>query len=127
MDGTSGVTQAAIPPGAGFVYNFTVPADQSGTFWYHAHSGVHRADGMYGGLIVHQPAPISTVRGLIARESAGYSYDKELLLLVGDWYHRPADRVLAWYMRAGSFGNEVWVVLLKYVAANPCSQCPTRS
>ncbi|RMJ22435.1 Multicopper oxidase [Aspergillus sp. HF37] len=106
MDGTSGVTQAAISPGDAFVYNFTIPADQSETFWYHAHSGVHRADGMYGGLIVHQPAPKSTVRGLVARESAGYNYDKELLLLVGDWYHRPADQVLAWYMRAGSFGNE---------------------
>lgn len=81
---------------------------------------------MYGGLIVHRPAPKSTVRGLIARESARYDYDKELLLLVGDWYHRPADQVLAWYMRAGSFGNEVWVVLLKSVAANPCSQCLTR-
>lgn len=106
MDGTSGVTQSIIPPGAEFVYNFTIPSDQSGTFWYHAHSGVHRADGLYGALIVHAPAAKSTVRGLMARENSERKYDKEHLLLIGDWYHRPADQVLSWYMRAGN-GNEV--------------------
>lgn len=106
MDGTSGVTQAVIPPGDEFVYNFTIPMDQSGTFWYHAHSGVHRADGLYGGLVVHEPAPKSTVRGLLS-QGAKYTYEKELLLLIGDWYHRPAEQVLAWYMRAASDGNEV--------------------
>jgi hypothetical protein len=42
---------------------------------------------------------------------AQYGYAKELLLLIGDWYHRPANQVLEWYMRAGSFGNEVMKVL----------------
>lgn len=104
MDGTSGVTQSVIPPGVNFVYYFTIPLDQSGTFWYHAHSGIHRADGLYGGLIVHAPAPKSTVRGLLPRESIGY--DKELLLLIGDWYHPPADLILSRYMRAASNGND---------------------
>ncbi|GLA57247.1 hypothetical protein AtubIFM55763_004094 [Aspergillus tubingensis] len=108
MDGAVGVTQRAIPPGSTFTYNFTIPTDQSGTFWYHAHSGLLRADGLYGGLIVHEPSPKSTVRGLLARadqQELG-SYDKDILLLVGDWYHRSADQVYSWYMRAGSFGNE---------------------
>lgn len=105
MDGTSGVTQTVIPPGAKFVYHFTIPLDQSGTFWYHAHSGTLRADGLYGGLIVHAPVPKATVRGLLSREAPKYS--KQLLLLIGDWYHQPADQVLAWYMRAASDGNEV--------------------
>lgn len=109
MDGAVGVTQRAIPPGSTFTYNFTIPADQSGTFWYHAHSGLLRADGLYGGLIVHQPAPKPTVRGLLSRADQNElgSYDKDILLLVGDWYHRSADQVYSWYMRAGSFGNEV--------------------
>lgn len=125
MDGTSGVTQSAISPGAEFVYRFTIPSDQSGTFWYHAHSGVHRADGLYGGLVIHAPAAKSTVRGLLARESSEYKYGEELLLLIGDWYHRPASQVLSWYMRAGSSGNEVGLPATKY-AANPCSQSRTR-
>ncbi|PYH92531.1 hypothetical protein BO71DRAFT_456948 [Aspergillus ellipticus CBS 707.79] len=108
MDGTVGVTQNPILPGTTFTYNFTIPTDQSGTFWYHAHSGLSRADGLYGGLIVHAPLPKSTVRGLLARaDNYGQeSYSEDILLLVGDWYHSPADQVYAWYMRAGSFGNE---------------------
>ncbi|PWY90011.1 laccase [Aspergillus heteromorphus CBS 117.55] len=108
MDGAVGVTQQPILPGTTFTYNFTIPMDQSGTFWYHAHAGLSRADGLYGGLIVHAPAPKSTVRGLMARadDYKQDGYTKDLLLLVGDWYHRPADQIYAWYMRAGSFGNE---------------------
>ncbi|PLB48849.1 hypothetical protein P170DRAFT_455674 [Aspergillus steynii IBT 23096] len=104
MDGVPAVTQQPISPGSTFTYHFTIPLDQSGTFWYHAHSGVMRADGLYGGLVVHAPAPKSTVRGLMARGQS--VYEKELLILVGDWYHRPAEDVLAWFMSIESFGNE---------------------
>ncbi|RAL05428.1 laccase [Aspergillus ibericus CBS 121593] len=108
MDGAVGVTQRPILPGSTFTYNFTIPADQNGTFWYHAHSGLIRADGLYGGLIVHAPSPKSTVRGLLAHadDNGHDSYSKDILLLVGDWYHRFADQVYSWYMRAASFGNE---------------------
>ena len=111
MDGAAGVSQCPIAPGGQFVYNFTIPLDQSGTFWYHAHSGLSRADGLYGGLVVHSPTSKFTVRGLMSREGVSdshhYGYQKELLLLIGDWYHRTAGEVLAWYMLPGNFGNEV--------------------
>ncbi|KAK2753874.1 hypothetical protein FQN55_000238 [Onygenales sp. PD_40] len=109
MDGTTGVTQCAIAPGKSFDYDFTIPESQSGTYWYHAHSSLQRADGLYGGLVIHRPAS-KAIRGIKSRNSASdilkYSYRKEILLLVGDWYHRPADKVLKWYLRAGSYGNE---------------------
>ncbi|KAE8355340.1 Cupredoxin [Aspergillus coremiiformis] len=66
-------------------------------------------DGLYGGFVVHAPASKSTVRGLLARHSAEfppYNYEREFLLLIGDWYHQPAGQVLAWYMSIESFGNE---------------------
>ena len=110
MDGVPGVTQNVIPPGSTFVYNLTVPNDQSGTFWYHGHTGTSRADGLYGGFVVHAPSSRPTVRGLMARDSAEslqYGYEREFLLLIGDWYHQPGDQVLAWYMSIASFGNEV--------------------
>ncbi|CAG7918927.1 unnamed protein product [Penicillium olsonii] len=109
MDGAVGVSQDPIAPGMNFVYNLTIPSSQSGTFWYHAHSGVSRADGLYGGLIVHAPASKSTLRGLASNtlsQTPGFSYDKEVLLLIGDWYHRPAQDVLDWYTDPGNFGNE---------------------
>ncbi|KAJ5131343.1 CAZyme family AA1 [Penicillium bovifimosum] len=109
MDGAAGVSQCPIASGSQFVYNLTIPSDQSGTSWYHDHSGVARVDGLYGGLVIHAPASRSTVRGLISRardEIHHYTYDKEILLLIGDWYHRPAVDVLEWYMDPGNFGNE---------------------
>ncbi|OGM46751.1 laccase [Aspergillus bombycis] len=109
MDGVPGVTQNVISPGSTFMYSLTIPHDQSGTFWYHGHTGTSRADGLYGGFVVHAPSSRPTVRGLMARDSAEslqYSYEREFLLLIGDWYHQPGDQVLAWYMSIASFGNE---------------------
>ncbi|KAJ5365689.1 hypothetical protein N7517_008575, partial [Penicillium concentricum] len=109
MDGAAGISQCPVASGGHFVYNLTIPADQSGTFWYHAHSGVSRADGLYGGLVVHEPASKETAGGLASRRREKlhrYTYDRELLLLIGDWYHRPAGDVLEGYMDPGNFGNE---------------------
>jgi FtsP/CotA-like multicopper oxidase with cupredoxin domain len=111
MDGVIGVTQCGIAPGNSSIYEFSISEEQSGTFWYHAHSAVQRADGLFGGLIVHRPVPPSAVRRMMNHRHVPdgilYQYDRELLLLIGDWYHRPARDVLAWYMRAGSLANEV--------------------
>lgn len=96
MDGAVGITQDPIPPGHTFIYRFTIDEDQHGTFWYHAHEGVQRADGLYGGLVVHEPLP----RG-VKEELAD-----EKLLLVGDWYHRSAQDALEFYMHPGAFGLE---------------------
>ncbi|OQE38702.1 hypothetical protein PENCOP_c008G08284 [Penicillium coprophilum] len=109
MDGAVGISQCPVASGAQFVYNLTIAADQSGTFWYHAHSGVSRADGLYGGLVVHAPASTSSTRGLTSwrrNNTRRYTYNRELLLLIGDWYHRPAGDVLEWFMDPGNFGNE---------------------
>ena len=96
-DGAVGLTQCAIQPGRSFTYRFNISDQQYGTYWYHAHDQVQRADGLFGGLIVHEP---------INRALQHHSVDEERLLMIGDWYHRTASEVLAWYMRAGSFGNE---------------------
>jgi len=100
MDGAVGFTQCAIPAGQDFTYEFDVDREQSGTFWWHAHSQVQRGDGMYGGLIVHRP-------GAMGSEIGKYRYEKEVMLLISDWYHRSTEEVLAWYTSARGFGNEV--------------------
>lgn len=102
MDGAVGITQCAVGPGRAFIYKFQIGQQQHGTFWYHAHSAVQRADGMYGGLVVHKP--VGTQR---KSDLSVHGYDSEKLLLIGDWYHRSADRVLAEYKDFRSFANEV--------------------
>ncbi|QUC19070.1 uncharacterized protein UV8b_03311 [Ustilaginoidea virens] len=102
MDGVVGVTQCRVATGETFTYRFHIHRKQHGTFWYHAHSAVKRADGLYGALIVHKP-----VEGRIAHsDMALYEYDGEKLLLIGDWYHMPAEKVLAEYKDFRSFAYE---------------------
>ncbi|KND87131.1 L-ascorbate oxidase [Tolypocladium ophioglossoides CBS 100239] len=92
MDGAVGLTQCAIAPSDNFTYRFRIDESQSGTYWYHAHSGVQRADGLFGGLVIHKPAQAERKSDLTT-----YQYETEQLLLVGDWYHRQAGAVLDWY------------------------------
>ncbi|EXJ72401.1 uncharacterized protein A1O5_04905 [Cladophialophora psammophila CBS 110553] len=99
MDGAVGLTQDPIPRGQSYLYNFTIGQEESGTFWYHGHEKTQRDDGLYGGLVVHRP-----LHQLNEKET--YHYDEEILLLIGDWYHRPSTEVLRWYMNSRSFGNE---------------------
>lgn len=109
-DGAAGVTQCPIAPGGQYIYNIVIPSNQHGTFWYHAHAGVSRSDGLYGGLVVHAPASTLVAQNIGARDRDDlqrYGYEKELLLLIGDWYHRSAAEVLAWFMNPGNAGNEV--------------------
>jgi FtsP/CotA-like multicopper oxidase with cupredoxin domain len=114
MDGPVGITQCAIKQWGQLTYQVPI-GDQAGTFWqekrvvghqftltwcrYHAHSEVQRGDGLYGGLVVHNP--------ITSPENIKYQYDNELLFLVGDWYHWPAARVLATFMSPTSTGVEV--------------------
>ncbi len=69
MDGTL-VTQQPIRPGAAFTYQFR--ASEPGTYWYHPHIGAQQDRGLYGMLIVDDPAEPG-------------AYDQEWLVVVDDW------------------------------------------
>nr|POE51873.1 laccase-1 [Quercus suber] len=96
MDGAAGVTQKPIIAGQTFTYDFTIDDHQHGTFWWHAHDGVQRADGLFGGLIVHRPAAVNEQEPVAL----------EHLLMIGDWYHRSAADALESYAHPGAFGIE---------------------
>ena len=49
-DGVPYLTQMPIEPGETFTYRF--PIIQSGTHWYHSHSGLQEQIGMYGSLVL---------------------------------------------------------------------------
>ncbi len=50
MDGVPSISFDGIPPGETFTYRFKL--EQSGTYWYHSHSGFQEMTGMYGALII---------------------------------------------------------------------------
>lgn len=70
MDGVPDLTQAAVPNGQTFAYDFVVP--DAGTHWFHSHVGTQLDRGLYGPLIVEDPD-----------EKA--DYDDELVLVLDDW------------------------------------------
>ena len=55
MDGVPGVSFPGIRGGETFVYEF--PLLQSGTYWYHSHSGLQEAEGHYAPLIIEPAGP----------------------------------------------------------------------
>ncbi len=50
MDGVPNMTYPPIKPGETFTYKFTLR--QSGTYWYHSHSGLQEQRGLYGAFII---------------------------------------------------------------------------
>jgi CopA family copper-resistance protein len=71
MDGVPGVSFAGIPAGATFTYRF--PVKQSGTYWYHSHSGNQEQEGMYAPMII-DPATPDPVK-----------YDREYCIVLSNW------------------------------------------
>jgi manganese oxidase len=55
MDGVPGTTQAPIPPGGRYVYDFTL--HQEGTYFYHSHMAMQEMMGMVGAFIMHPKRP----------------------------------------------------------------------
>ncbi|MGZ8096290.1 MAG: copper resistance system multicopper oxidase [Methylosarcina sp.] len=69
MDGAPGVSYKGIAPGETFSYRFKVR--QSGTYWYHSHSGMQEQAGLYGAIII-DPAnqePVEAQRDYIVQLS----------------------------------------------------------
>ncbi|HEY1146555.1 MAG TPA: copper resistance system multicopper oxidase, partial [Allosphingosinicella sp.] len=73
MDGVPGVSFPGIRPHQTFDYEF--PVTQSGTYWYHSHSGYQEQDGLYGPIVI-DPADADPV-----------TYDREHVIVLAD--HSP--------------------------------------
>jgi len=94
MDGTVGITQCAIPPGASFLYDFTVK--QFGTYWYHSHFSSQYTDGLVGPFIVHSPEE-SKIQEM---------YDYDQVVLLQDYYHDLSAALMPGYMSSGNENAE---------------------
>lgn len=77
MDGPANITQAPIPAGGSFTYEFTT--EQSGTYFYHSHDHSDRQQGLglYGALIIDPKDP-----------SKEASADKEYVIQLQEWLQR---------------------------------------
>ena len=80
QDGVPGLTFDGIAPGETFTYRF--PAQQSGTYWYHSHSGLQEQAGVYGPIVI-EPA-----------EREPFRYDREYVVLLSDSHPSAPERIL---------------------------------
>ena len=81
MDGVPGISFNGIAPGATFVYRFQVR--QTGTYWYHSHSGMQEQTGMYGAIVI-DPAGSDPIRT-----------DRDYVVLLSDWTDEDPMQILA--------------------------------
>ena len=89
MDGVPGLSFAGIAPGASFEARF--PVRQSGTYWYHSHSGLQEQSGAYGPLILHP------------REPEPFAYERDYVVMLSDWTFEDPQRVLARLKKMGGY------------------------
>ncbi|WP_454860688.1 multicopper oxidase domain-containing protein [Promicromonospora soli] len=70
MDGVPHITQDPIAAGGSFAYEFVAP--DPGTYFYHPHTGVQLDRGLYGVLVIDDPAEPG-------------AYDDEWVVVLDDW------------------------------------------
>ncbi|KAF1717906.1 copper oxidase [Pseudoxanthomonas yeongjuensis] len=71
MDGVPGFSFHGIAPGETFTYRFQLK--QAGTYWYHAHSSLQEAKGVYGAIVIEP------------RDADPIAADRDYVVLLSDW------------------------------------------
>jgi len=91
MDGVPGLSFPGIAPGETFTYRFKV--QQSGTYWYHSHSGFQEQTGIYGAIII-EPRDGESIRA-----------DQDYVMQLSDWTDEDPTRVMAKLKQQSDYYN----------------------
>lgn len=91
MDGVPGISFPGIAPGETFTYRFTLR--QSGTYWYHAHSGFQEQTGLYGALVVEPEGP--------ERHPA----ERDYVVMLNDWTDEDPAHIYARLKKQSDYYN----------------------
>lgn len=81
MDGVPGISYNGIAPGETFTYRFKV--QQTGTYWYHSHSGMQEQTGLYGTIVI-EPRNGERIRA-----------DRDYVVQLSDWTDEDPMRIFA--------------------------------
>ena len=93
MDGVPNISDGfnGIKPGETFTYSFDV--NQSGTYWYHSHSGFQEQTGAYGAIVIDP------------REPEPFSYDRDYIVTLSDWSDEDPNRIYAKLKKMSHYYN----------------------
>lgn len=92
MDGVPGISFDGIKPGATFSYRFTVR--QSGTYWYHSHSGGQEQEGLY--------APIA----IAPKDGEKTRADRDYVVMLSDQHSMSAAAILRKLKQDSDYFND---------------------
>ncbi len=99
MDGVPGISFEGIKPGQVFTYQFKL--QQSGTYWYHAHSTFQEQTGLLGAMIIEPKA------------GERHTADREHVLLLSDWTDLDPVYLLSKLKKHSHFDNQHKPTLIK--------------
>lgn len=105
MDGVPGISFPGIRPGTSFTYEF--PIKQSGTYWYHSHSGLQEQLGHYGPIIIDPAGPDPV------------AYDREHVIVLSDWTFMHPHMLFTRLKQEGGFFNRNRRTLANKVSGKP--------
>ncbi|WP_350655890.1 copper resistance system multicopper oxidase [Psychrobacter sp. S1-30-MNA-CIBAN-0213] len=91
MDGVPGISFDGIPANSTFTYKFTLK--QSGTYWYHSHTGFQEQTGMRGAIVIEPKG----------RER--HPIEEDHVILLSDWTHRDPHNLLKLLKQRADFDN----------------------
>ncbi len=81
MDGVPGLSFNGIAPGETFIYRF--PVHQSGTYWYHSHSGFQEQTGVYGPIVI------------VPKGGYAQAFDRDYVVMLSDWSDESPDTIVS--------------------------------
>jgi CopA family copper-resistance protein len=82
QDGVPGISDGFQGIAAGQTHQYRFPLVQSGTYWYHSHSGTQEQAGFYGPLIIEPTRPDP------------FGYDRDYIIQLSDWTDENPHRVI---------------------------------
>lgn len=91
MDGVPGISFDGIPANSTFTYKFKLI--QSGTYWYHSHTGFQEQTGMRGAIVIEPKG----------RER--HPIEEDHVILLSDWTHRDPHNLLKLLKQRAGFDN----------------------
>lgn len=90
MDGVPGLSFDGIAPGETFTYQF--PLVQSGTYWYHSHSGFQEQTGIYGAIIIEP-------------KEEDIAVDRDEVVVLSDWSDTPPEKIFRTLKKVSHYYN----------------------
>jgi L-ascorbate oxidase len=91
QDGVPGISFPGIAPGETFTYRF--PIVQSGTYWFHSHSGMQEQDGAYGSIVIEP------------KDREPFKFDREYVVVLSDSHDHSGRRILSNLKKMSDYYN----------------------